>query len=106
MIQNNSLFLKLLNYPIIRDVKMIPKNATDNIPLFYEISELNRDYVMQICSEAGSSEYEFILAYSNTTKYAFQQLYYYLFKLFDLQEFQRIMVVFIIGLILILIFVK
>jgi len=85
---------------------MIPKNATDNIPLFYEISELNRDYVIQICSEAGSSEDEFILAYSNTTKYTFQQFYYYLFTLFDLKEFQRLTVVFIIGLILILMFVK
>jgi len=85
---------------------MIPDTNNNEIKLFYEISELNRQSIIKSCQGVGVPEYEFIKEYSNTTKYAWQQLYYYIFKLCDLEEFQRLSVVFIIGLILILIFVK
>jgi hypothetical protein len=85
---------------------MIPDNATDNIPLFYEISELNRSTVLKSCQEVGKSEEEFIEMYSTTAKYAWQRFYYHLFKLRDLKEFQWLSIVFFIGLILIMMFVK
>ncbi len=85
---------------------MIPNNPTDDIPQFYEISELDRQAIIKSCREVGVSEEEFIIEYSNTTKYAWRRFYYYMFKLCDLKEFQRLMIVFVIGLILIMIFIK
>ena len=85
---------------------MISKNQTDDIPQFYEISEFDRQSIIKSCHAVGRTEEEFIKDYSKTAKYAWQSFYYYLFQLFTLKEFQRLMIVYVVGLILILIFVK
>lgn len=85
---------------------MIPEKTTEDINLFSTISELDRQTIINSCHEIGRPEAEFIEMYSKSGKYTLQRFYYHLFKLCDLREFQRLSVVFIIGLILILIFVK
>lgn len=85
---------------------MTSENTNDDISLFYEISEFDRQSIIKSCHAVGRTEEEFIKDYQNTAKYAWQSFYYYLFQLFTLKEFQRLMVIYVIGLILILIFVK
>lgn len=85
---------------------MTLKNTANEFNLFYEISQLNRPTIIKSCQQVGSSEEEFIKEYLNTTKFAWQHLFYHLFKLRDLKEFKQLTIVFVIGLILIIIFIK
>ena len=59
---------------------MTLKNTANEFNLFYEISQLNRPTIIKSCQQVGSSEEEFIKEYSKTTKFAWQQLFYYLLK--------------------------
>jgi len=78
----------------------------DEINRFYEVSEFTRSDVLKWCKDAGVSEDEYIRTYMTTAKYAWLNLYFSLFKLFTLKEFQIIGVVFVVGLVFIYIFVE
>lgn len=85
---------------------MTSDNINDNIPLFYQISELDRQATLKLCKKVGISEDEYITEYSKTTTFTRQRLCDEVNKLFTLKEFQQLMIVYVVGLILILIFVK
>jgi len=78
----------------------------DEINRFYEVSEFTRSDILKWCKESDVSEDEYIKNYMTTAKYAWQNLYFSLFKLFTLKEFQIIGVVFVVGLVFIYIFVE
>lgn len=78
----------------------------DEIDNFYEISELTRSEILKWCKDAGVSEDEYIRTYMTTAKYAWQNLYFSLFKLLTLKEFQIVSVVFVVGLVFIYMFVE
>ena len=73
---------------------------------FYEVSELDRQDVLNWCSDAEITEDEFIKTQSKTLKYEIQDFNYSLFKLFIQKDFWILFFIFWIGLGLILYFVK
>lgn len=77
-----------------------------DIARFYKVSELERTDVIKWCSEVGISEDEFLKTQSTTIKYTWQNLFYTIYELFSLKDFQRLMAVFFVGFVFILIFVK